>query len=419
MSDLSSLDQDGKGKRTTMKSLRTLSENAGHHFEKGGHLEKWYPLYEALDSFLFGSVQTTKDAPHVRDAMDLKRIMVTVILALLPCVLMAMWNTGYQANSTMQSLGIPEAAGWRGGIMAFIGYDPDSLLSNFSHGALYFLPVYIVTMTVGSLWEGLFNLVRGHEFSEAFLVTSLLFALTLPPSIPLWQVAIGISFGVIFAKEAFGGVGQNFMNPALVARAFIYFAYPAQMTGDTIWTAVDGVSSATALGQIVSAGPGLDLSALSTTWLQSFLGTIPGSMGETSTLACLFGAAVLLFTGIASWRIMVSMLLGGLLCSSLFWLSGSASNPLYAIPPHWHLVLGGFAFGLVFMATDPVSAAHTATGQWFYGLLVGSLSILIRVANPAYPEGVMLAILLGNVFAPLFDYVVIQANIKRRKLRHG
>ena len=397
-----------------MKSPSKISAELGRHFQKGSRFQRWYPLYEALDSFVFGSSQTTSSAPHVRDAMDLKRIMVTVIVALLPCVLMAMWNTGYQANLALQSLGLLTPDGWRGIIMTGIGCDPHSLLSNFAHGALYFLPVYLVALLVGSIWEGLFNLLRGHEFSEAFLVTSLLFALTLPPSIPLWQVAMGISFGVVFAKEVFGGVGQNFMNPALAARAFIFFAYPAQMSGDSIWTGIDGITSATALSQFA-----IGADTVSVSWLQSFLGAIPGSMGETSTLACLFGALVLLVTGIASWRIMFSMLLGGLLCSVFFLLAGGGANPMYGIPPHWHLVLGGFAFGLVFMATDPVSAAHTAAGQWMFGLFVGVLAILIRVANPAYPEGVILAILLGNVFAPLFDYLVIQANIKRRRLRHG
>ncbi len=402
-----------------MKLLSKIFEDAGRHFEKGARFELLYPLYEAFDSFLFGSNQTTASAPHVRDSIDLKRIMTTVIIALIPCVFMAMWNTGYQANSAIEAMGLSGPDGWRGSIMTLIGCDPHSLISNFTHGALYFLPIYLVTLLVGSVWEGVFNLIRGHEFSEAFLVTSLLFALILPPTIPLWQVAAGISFGVIFAKEVFGGVGQNFMNPALAARAFIFFAYPAQITGDSIWTGVDGVTAATALSQFAAAEAGETMNAVSVTWLQSFIGTIPGSMGETSTLACLFGAFILLITGIASWRIMVSMLLGGLICSMFFWIQGSEINPMYAIPPHWHLVLGGFAFGLVFMATDPVSAAHTPTGQWLYGLLIGVLSILIRVANPAFPEGVMLAILLGNVFAPLFDYFVIQANIKRRKLRHG
>jgi Na+-transporting NADH:ubiquinone oxidoreductase subunit B len=402
-----------------MKFLSKLMEDAGRHFEKDGPLERWYPLYEAFDSFLFGSNQTTRIAPHIRDSIDLKRIMTTVLIALIPCTLMAMWNTGYQANVVIEAMGLSGPGGWRGEVMGLVGCSPTSLVSNFLHGALYFVPIYIVTMLVGSFWEGVFNLIRGHEFSEAFLVTGLLFTLTLPPTIPLWQVALGVSFGLIFAKEVFGGVGRNFMNPALLSRAFIYFAYPAQMTGEMVWTAVDGVSGATALSQIAGAQIGQAMESVHTTWLQTFIGTIPGSMGETSTLACLFGAFILLVTGIASWRIMASTLIGALICGSLYYFIGSDTNPLWAIPPHWHMVLGGFAFGLVFMATDPVSAAHTHIGQWLYGLLIGVLAIMIRVANPAYPEGMMLAILLGNIFAPLFDYFVIQANIKRRMLRHG
>ena len=402
-----------------MKFLDKIMSQAGRHFAPGARFARWYPLFEAVDSFLLGSNQTTAAAPHVRDSIDLKRIMTTVLLALLPCVGMAIWNTGYQANSVIAAMGLSTPEGWRGEIMALVGCDPKSFLSNCLHGALYFLPIYLVTMIVGSIWEGLFNMIRGHEFSEAFLVTGLLFTLSLPPTIPLWQVAVGISFGLVFAKEVFGGVGRNFMNPALASRAFIYFAYPAQMTGDAVWTAVDGVSRATPLAQFAAGQPGQVFDGLQVTWLQSFLGTIPGSMGETSTLACLLGAALLLITGIAPWRVMVSTLLGALLCAAYFYLRGSSVNVLYGIPPHWHLVLGGFAFGLVFMATDPVSAAHTPIGQWLYGLLIGVLAIMIRVANPAYPEGIMLAILLGNVFAPLFDYFVIQANIKRRMLRHG
>ncbi|SDP46710.1 NADH:ubiquinone reductase (Na(+)-transporting) subunit B [Desulforhopalus singaporensis] len=402
-----------------MKFLSRFIENAGKFFEKGQPLEKLYPLYEAFDSFLFGSNQTTKQAPHIRDSIDLKRIMTTVLIALIPCTFMALWNTGYQANQLIAELGTGVPGGWRGSIMTAVGCDPHSVLSNLTYGALYFLPIYVVTMVVGSFWEGVFNLVRGHEFSEAFLVTGLLFSLSLPPDIPLWQVAVGISFGLVFAKEVFGGVGRNFMNPALASRAFLYFAYPAQMTGDTVWNAVDGVSSATPLGQIAAAAPGQPLDTLSFSWVQSFLGTIPGSMGETSTLACLFGAAVLLVTRIAPWRVIAAGLLGAILCSCFFYFSTNDANPLWAIPPHHHLVYGGFAFGLVFMATDPVSAAHTAMGQWIYGILVGVLAIMIRVANPAYPEGIMLAILLGNIFAPLFDFFVIQANIKRRILRNG
>ncbi|WP_028578753.1 NADH:ubiquinone reductase (Na(+)-transporting) subunit B [Desulfogranum japonicum] len=403
-----------------MKILSNLLEKFGSRFTKGGPLERWYPFYEAIDSFLFHSSRTTKTAPHIRDAVDYKRIMITVLIALIPCTFMALWNTGYQANLGLQQMGISSPEGWRGVIMEWAGgCDAQSLFSNCIHGALYFLPIYLVTLVVGSIWESLFNIIRGHEFSEAFLVTSLLFPLTLPPTVPLWQVALGISFGIVFAKEVFGGVGRNFMNPALVSRAFLFFAYPAQLTGDKVWTAVDGFTGATpisaAAGGIVqqgteSAGYGF--------W-QLFLGNIPGSMGETSTLACLLGVAILLVAGIASWRIMLSMFLGGIVMASVLFVLPSGSNPLLEIPPHYHMVMGGFAFGLTFMATDPVSASQTQVGQWLYGAFIGIMAILIRVLNPAYPEGVMLAILLGNVLAPLLDYCVIQAHIQRRAVRHG
>ena len=401
-----------------MKNLNKLFLDVKPHFEKGGRLERYYPLYEAFDSFLFSTTKSTPGAPHIRDAVDLKRIMITVIIALIPCTLMAIWNTGYQANSALAAVGaMPD--GWRGALMQIVGVNPESLLSNCIHGLLYFLPIYLVVVLVGSVWELFFNLIRGHEFSEAYLVTSLLLPLTLPPTIPLWQVAVGTSFGVVFAKEVFGGVGKNFMNPALACRAFIYFAYPAQMTGDRVWVAADGISSATPLTAMAASGLANPVDAIEISWLQAFVGNIPGSMGETSVLACLLGAALLLITGIASWRIMASMLIGAVATALLFQMLPNPASPLYHIPVHWHLVLGGFAFGLVFMATDPVSAAQTKAGQWLYGILIGFLTILIRVANPAYPEGAMLAILLGNVFAPLIDYFVIRANIRRRKLRHG
>ena len=402
-----------------MKFLRDWFDQIAPKFDKGGPLHRWFPLFEATDSFLFNSRGITRIAPHIRDGVDYKRIMITVIIALVPCVIMALWNTGYQANLGLRQMGIALPPGWRGSLLAGIGCNPESVLANMAHGALYFLPIYLVTVVVGSFWEGLFNLLRGHEISEAFLVTSLLFPLTLPPTTPLWQVALGISFGVIFAKEVFGGVGRNFMNPALVSRAFLYFAYPLQMTGDRVWMPVDGLTSATPLALLAASPAGSDLAALPFTWMQAFVGSIPGSMGETSTLACLLGAAVLLATGIASWRVMASMLLGAVAMVVLFTVLPDPANGLYTLAVHWHLVLGGFAFGLVFMATDPVSAAHTPMGQWLYGGLTGALTILIRVANPAFPEGVMLAILFGNICAPLFDYFVIQANIRRRRLRHG
>ncbi|MDD8051035.1 MAG: NADH:ubiquinone reductase (Na(+)-transporting) subunit B, partial [Verrucomicrobiota bacterium] len=335
------------------------------------------------------------------------------------CVLMAMFNVGLQANTAMQQMGIEAAPGWRGLILGWIGggYSPSNIWSNLVHGALYFLPVYIVTMAVGGFWEVLFAMVRKHEVNEGLFVTGLLFPLTLPPTIPLWQVAIGITFGVVIAKEVFGGTGMNFLNPALAARAFLFFAYPAQISGDAVWTAVDGFSGATALG--IGALEGLEGITQQITWWQAFVGTIQGSMGETSTLAALLGAVLLIVTGIGSWRIMLSMVLGAVGFAALLFAMGSPTNPMFGVPPHWHLVLGGFAFGTIFMATDPVSASFTQRGQWVYGFLIGVLVIMVRVINPAYPEGTMLAILLGNAFAPLIDYYVVKGNIKRRALRHA
>jgi Na+-transporting NADH:ubiquinone oxidoreductase subunit B len=295
------------------------------------------------------------------------------------------------------------------------------------HGLLYFLPVYLVTVIVGGVWEVLFAIVRRHEVNEGFLVTSALFPLILPPTIPLWQVALGISFGVVLGKEVFGGTGKNFLNPALTARAFLFFAYPAAITGDQVWIAVDGISRATPLGIMSVADPALGVLAITSpepgslgfTWWQAFIGTIPGSMGETSVVASLIGAVLLIATGIGSWRIMSGMLLGGVAMSALFWAVGSPTNPMFNLPPWWHLVLGGYVFGLVFMATDPVSAAMTETGKWIFGILIGVLAILIRVINPGFPEGVMLAILFGNVFAPTIDYFVVEAHVKRRLARNA
>lgn len=404
-----------------MKPLRKFLDQIKPLFEKGGKLEKYYYVYDATDTFLYTPDEVTTTAPHVRDSLDLKRMMVVVVWALTPCVLMAMWNTGYQANLAMQAMNIGSAAGWRGAVLTGlgIGYDPASLWANFIHGALYFVPLYIVTMVVGGIWEVIFASVRKHEMHEGFLVTGLIFPLTLPPSLPLWQAAVGISFGVVIGKELFGGTGRNFLNPALAGRAFLYFAYPAQNSGDSVWTAVDGFSGATPLGALATADVSTGMEAINVTWSQAFLGTMQGSLGETSTLACLIGAVILIVAGVGSWRTMLSMLLGGMAFAGLLNFIGSDTNPMFQMSPMWHLVVGGFAFGLVFMATDPVSSAMTETGKWFYGALIGIMTILIRVINPAYPEGVMLAILLGNVFAPLIDYFVLQSNIKRRLERNG
>ena len=394
--------------------LRRALDRVAPLFEKGGKLHQLYPLYEAIDTFIYTPGEVTTGTTHVRDGMDLKRMMVTVAMALLPCIVMAMVNTGYQAMLAAQSMGLAAPPGWRAELLQQLGFtlSADSCLSCLAYGAMYFFPIFIVTNLVGGLWEALFASVRGHEINEGLLVTGLLFPLTLPATIPLWQVAIGISFGVVFGKEIFGGTGKNFLNPALTARAFLFFAYPAQISGDLVWVAVDGYSGATALSQ-AAVGNGV----LSYSWWDAFVGLIPGSMGETSTVACLLGAAYLLLTGVGSWRIMLSVLWATVTVSLLFNVIGSSTNPMFALPPHWHLVLGGYAFGLVFMATDPVSAAMTQRGQWYYGALIGAMVALVRVVNPAFPEGMMLAILFANIFAPLIDYFVVRGNIQRRRLR--
>ena len=403
-----------------MSKLRELFDKIEPTF-KDGRLSALWPVYEAIDTFIFTTGAKTKGEPHVRDTLDLKRLMFMVVVALAPCVFMAIWNTGYQANLAMQALGLDSSPTWRAFIMDAVGYDPDSLFANLIHGALFFVPVYAVTMMVGGVWESIFSTVRKHDLSEGFLVTGLLFPLTLPPDVPLWQVAVGVSFGVVIGKELFGGVGKNFLNPALTGRAYMYFAYPAFMSGgNAVWAGIDGATGATPLTVLAGSDPAIGMKAITdVTWWDAFLGTMPGSMGETSALACLIGAAILIVTGIGSWRIMAGMLIGGFGLSALLYGIGSDTNAVFSMPPHWHFVTGSFAFGLVFMATDPVSAAQTNTGRWIYGFLIGVVTILVRVINPAYPEGVMLAILLGNVFAPLIDYFVVQANIKRRALRHG
>jgi len=415
-----------------MKFLRKKLDDLHQQVKPGAKYEKLYPLYEAVDTFLYTPDSVTKGPTHVRDGLDMKRMMIMVVVALGPCILMAMYNTGYQANLSIQELvsngGLAEASttGWRAAIMDAFGYNPNNPLSCFLHGALYFLPVFIVTQIAGGFWEVLFATIRKHEVNEGFLVTGMLFPLTLPPTVPLWQVALGISFGVVIGKEIFGGTGKNFLNPALTARAFLYFAYPAQMSGDKVWVAapVDGYSAATSLGKLADPKTTEGMSAiteeLGISWFDAFWGFIPGSMGETSTFACLLGAILLVATQIGSWRIMVSTLVGALGSAWLFNLAVGPETPnMFLLPPHWHLVVGGLAFGLVFMATDPVSAAMTQNGKWVYGLVIGITTTLVRVINPGYPEGIMLAILFGNVVAPLIDWFVIQLNIRRRRIRCG
>ncbi|MEP4037991.1 NADH:ubiquinone reductase (Na(+)-transporting) subunit B [Pseudophaeobacter sp.] len=396
--------------------LRNFFDRIEPNFTKGGKWEKLFPVYEMVESFLYTPKTVTTAAPHARSYVDMKRIMTYVVIATIPCILFGLYNTGLQVNTAIGTYG---ASGWRAALIEAlgIGFNPENPLGNMLHGLLYFLPIYITTLVVGGIFEVIFATVRGHEVNEGFLVTSMLYALIVPVSIPLWQVGLGIAFGVVIGKEVFGGTGKNFLNPALTGRAFLYFAYPAYMSGDSIWTPVDGFSGATALS--VSASAGFDqLAANGIEWMDAFIGTIQGSFGETSTLACMIGLAFLLITKIANWRLIVGCMAGMVGFSLLLNTIGSDSNPMFAMPWYWHLVTGGFAFGMVFMVTEPVSASHTNLGRYIYGALIGFMLVMIRVINPAFPEGMMLAILFGNVFAPLIDYFVVQANIKRRAKRH-
>ena len=382
-----------------MQFLEEQLKKVGQLFAKGKPFAKFYPLYEALDTFLLTPGKTAAKAPFVRDAVDMKRVMIFVVLALIPATLMGIYNTGYQIEIakglTHSFWGAVEAGAWK------------------------VIPIILVSYAAGGFWEVLFAVARKHEINEGFLVTGILFALTLPPSIPLWQVAVGISFGVVFGKEIFGGTGMNVFNPALTARAFVFFAYPAQISGSTVWVAVDGYTRATPLAVAAATPKGhavvQALADAGYNFQNMFFGFIPGSLGETSALACLLGLAFLLITGVASWRVTLACVLGLLTMSSGFYLmQGPGRLAFFGLPPYWHLVMGGFAFGAVFMATDPVSAAATNAGRWIYGFLIGILVVLIRVVNPAYPEGVMLSILFMNAFAPLIDYFMVENHMKRR-----
>jgi len=408
-----------------MKALRSFLDRQAHHFEKGGRLHRLYPLWEAADTFFYTPASVTHSGSHVRDAIDLKRMMMTVVIAALPCVFMAMVNTGLQANLAIDPGKTATLEGWRHDVIRLlgVGYSPSSFIANLTHGALYFLPLYIVTMVVGLSWEVLFAVVRKVEVNEGFFVTGILFPLILPPTTPLWQAALGISFGVVLAKEVFGGTGMNFINPALAARAFLFFAYPAEISGDKVWTAVpegsavDGFSGATVLAQLRQATQPFDSLGLS--WWNAFVGWEPGSMGETSALACLIGAAIIAFTKVGSWRTMAGVALGTIAMSLVFNAFASPAHPYFAIPFWWHMVLGGWAFGTAFMATDPVTSPFTDRGKWIYGSMIGALVVLVRTVNPAYPESMMLVILFMNVMAPLIDYPIVRANINRRLKRRG
>ncbi|WP_339608765.1 NADH:ubiquinone reductase (Na(+)-transporting) subunit B [uncultured Roseivirga sp.] len=390
-----------------MKFLHNLLEKQKPMFEKGGKLEKFYYLFEAGETFMFSPPSTAKNkGVQVRDAIDLKRMMMTVVIAMIPCLIFGIFNVGYQHH-----IAVGEAT-------TFLSVD------NLLFGARWVLPIVLVSYAAGGIIEAIFAVVRKHPINEGFLVTGMLIPLIVPPTIPLWQVALATVFGVLVGKEIFGGTGMNILNVAMTSRAFLYFAYPSQISG-AVWTQladktpVDAYTGATALAVAYdsSTAGGNVVSALgdSFSFNNLFMGMVPGSIGETSTLWVLVGAIILIATGVGSWKIIASVFGGAFIMGAIF--NAAGLNPFMDMPAHYHLVMGGIAFGAVFMATDPVSAAHTETGKWIYGLLIGMLSVLIRVVNPAYPEGIMLAVLLMNVFAPLIDFYVIQANKKRRLAR--
>lgn len=379
-----------------MKPLRNLLDNIKPNFEKGGKFEKFNPFFDAFETFLFVPNHTTHSGAHIRDGIDLKRTMIMVVLAMIPALLFGIWNTGYQHHLA-------------------IGFAEATFMDHVLFGAMKVLPLVIVSYGVGLAIEFTFGIINGHSINEGYLVSGMLIPLCLPVDVPLWMVAVATIFAVIIGKEVFGGTGMNILNVALTARAFLFFAYPTKMSGDIVWIAdmdkaVDGYSGATNLALAIEGG-----TASMASFYDSFMGFIPGSVGETSTLAILIGAAILLYTGIASWKIMLSGVIGAYVMGLIF--NAFAVNPFMEVPAHHHLVVGGFAFGLVFMATDPVTAAQTEIGKYIYGFFIGFFSIMIRVFNPAYPEGVMLAILFMNVMAPLIDHYVVEANINRRLKR--
>ncbi len=378
-----------------MKAIRKLVDNIKPTFSKGGRLSFLHSTFDAFETFLFVPNTVTKKGTHIRDSIELKRTMTMVIIALLPALLFGMWNVGYQHSL---------ATGTNMDFWQIVLY-----------GFIRVFPMVVVSYVVGLGIEFVSAQIRGHEVNEGYLVTGMLIPLIMPVDLPLWMLALSVVFAVIVGKEVFGGTGMNIWNPALIARAFAFFAYPSHMSGDKVWVAgltkgegiVDGFSGATPLA---NAQAGLDLPS----FMDMFLGNIPGSVGETSALAILAGAALLIITGIASWKIMLSVFAGGLLTGLFLNLVAPSPESYLAIPAYYHLVMGGFAFGAVFMATDPVTGSQTEKGKWFYGFLIGFFAVIIRVFNPGYPEGMMLAILLLNTFAPLIDYIVVQASIKKR-----
>jgi len=399
--------------------MRRLFDQWRPKFKEDGSYSAYRGIFQLLDSFLYSSPATTSSAPHVRDANNVQRLLNNFVIATLPCWLIGMWNLGQQTNLAMLQFGLEAAPGWRGWILSSLGagIDPLSIGACLLHGLLYFLPIFIVALLAGAFWEALFAHQRRRPVDEGLLSIAWLFAMILPATAPLYQVALGMTFGMIVGKGIFGGTGRYLVNPAILGLAFLVFSYSNLIFGEGAWIPVPGYDEPTTIELAVEEGGVPGLLAVGYTWWQLFIGNQPGPLGVTSVLGCLLGAVFLLVTGTASWRIMLGSFFGMVGTVLLLNNLGPAGVPLFAVPWTWHLVMGGWAFGTVFLATDPVAAATTNPGRWGFGIMVGALTIIIRVTNPAYFEGVIFAILLASIFSPLFDFIVVERNIKRRKAR--
>lgn len=399
--------------------MRDIFDRYRPKFSRYGQYSAWRGLFELLDRFLYSTPATTPGAPHIRDANNVQRVLNNFVIATLPCWLIGLWNLGQQTRFAMLQTGMQAAPGWRGWVLSAlgVGYDPASIGACLLHGLLYFLPIFIVALLTGAFWESLFAHRRRRPVDEGLLSIAWLFAMILPATAPLFQVALGMTFGIVVGKGIFGGTGRYLVNPAILALAFLVFSYSNLIFGEGAWIPVPGYDEPTTIVLAVEEGGVPGLMAVGYDWQQLFVGSQPGPLGVTSILGCLLGAIYLLITGTASWRIMLGSFLGMIVTVLTLNQLGPADDPMFAVPWYWHFVMGGWAFGTVFLATDPVAAAMTNPGRWGFGILVGCLTIIIRVTNPAYFEGVIFAILLASIFSPLFDFIVVERNIRRRRAR--
>jgi Na+-transporting NADH:ubiquinone oxidoreductase subunit B len=399
--------------------MRKLFDHLRPIFEENGKHAAYRGVFQLLDRFFYSSPNVTISAPHVRDANNVQRLMNNFVIASIPCWLIGLWNLGEQTNFAMAQIGMEVAPGWRGAIMATfgMGYDPKNIADCFFHGFLYFLPIFIVALLTGAFWESLFAQLRRRPVDEGLLSIAWLFTLIMPATISLYQVALAMTFGLVVGKGIYGGMGRYLVNPVVLGFAFIMFSFTGIVFGEGAWIPVPGYDEPTTIELAIEEGGIAALQSVDYNWWQLFIGSQPGPIGITSALGCFMGAVFLILTGTASWRIMLGSLIGMIATVLLLNSLGPEGNPMFHVPWFWHFVIGGWAFGTVFLATDPVAAATTNPGRWGFGILVGALTIIVRVTNPSYYEGVVFAILLACIFSPMFDYLVVERNIKRRKQR--